>query len=74
MSRDLVISIDEKLLAEASGRAASEHQTLDQLVQQWLAEYVAGQDRIARYRQLMGRLNHVHAPEHPLTRDELNER
>jgi hypothetical protein len=74
MSRDLVISVDERLLAEASGKAASEHQSLDQLVQQWLSEYVAGQDRVERYRQLMRRLSYVRAPERRLTRDELNER
>ena len=38
MSRDLVISVDEQLLAEASGKAASAHESLDELVRGWLAE------------------------------------
>lgn len=74
MSRDLVISVEEELLAEATSKAASEHQTIDQLMQRWLAEYVAGRNRVERYRELMQRLNYVRAPEQRLTRDELNER
>lgn len=74
MSRDLIISVEEKLLAEASDKAASEHRSLDQLVQEWLTEYVAGQDRAGRYRQLMRRLSHVRAPAQKISRDELNER
>jgi hypothetical protein len=74
MSRDLVISIDEKLLAEASYKAASAHESLDELVRGWLAEYVAGQNRVEHYRQLMRRLSYVQAPRQKLTRDEMNER
>lgn len=74
MSRDLVISVEEDLLAEATSKAASEHQTIDQLMRRWLAEYVARKDRVERYRELMQRLSYVRAPEKPLTRDELNER
>jgi hypothetical protein len=74
MSRDLVISIDEELLVEASGKAASEHQSLDVFVRQWLAEYVAGKNRVERYQQLMRRLNHVRAPARKISRDEMNER
>ena len=74
MSRNLVISIDEQLLVEASGKAASEHQSLDVLVSRWLAEYVAGKNRVERYDQLMKRLSHVHAPERKISHDEMNER
>jgi hypothetical protein len=74
MSRDLVISIDEQLLVEASGKAASEHQSLDVLVNRWLAEYVAGKNRVERYDQLMKRLGRVRAPEGKISRDEMNER
>jgi len=74
MSRDLVISVEEKLLAEATSKAASEHQTIDQLMRQWLAEYVEQRTRVEHYRELMRRLDYVRAPEQRLTRDELNER
>ena len=74
MSRDLVISVEENLLAEATSKAASEHQTIDQLMQQWLVEYVERRNRVERYRELMRRLDYVRAPEQGLTRDELNER
>jgi hypothetical protein len=74
MSRDLVVSVDEQLLAEASGKAASAHESLEELVRGWLAEYVAGQNRIGRYRELMRRLDYVQAPRQKLTRDEMNER
>jgi hypothetical protein len=73
MSRDLAISIEAKLLAEATSKAASEHQTLDRLMQRWLAEYVEGRNQVEQYRELMGRLDYVRAPEQRLTRDELNE-
>jgi hypothetical protein len=74
MSRDLVISIEETLLAEATSKAASEHRTIDELMHQWLAEYVHRKNRIEQHRELMERLSYVHAPERRLTRDELNER
>jgi len=74
MSRNVVISIEEELLAEATNKAASEHLTIDQLMKQWLAEYVAGKSRVERYRELMRRLSYVRAPEQRLTRDELNDR
>jgi hypothetical protein len=74
MSRNLVISVEEELLAEAANKAASEHLTIDQLMKQWLAEYVAGKNRIECYRDLMRRLSYVRAPEQRLTRDELNDR
>jgi recombinational DNA repair protein (RecF pathway) len=74
MSKDLVISVEEKLLAEATSRAASEQQTLDQLMRQWLKEYVERKNRVEHYRELMQRLSYVRAPGWGLTRDELNER
>ncbi|MGH7953987.1 MAG: hypothetical protein ACREFE_18995 [Limisphaerales bacterium] len=74
MSRDLVISVEENLLAEATSKAASEHQSIDQLMQQWLADYVARQNRVERYRELMKRLDHVRAPAEKISRDEMNER
>ena len=74
MSRDLVISIEETLLAKATSKAASEHRTIDELMHQWLAEYVDRKNRVEQHRVLMERLSYVHAPERRLTRDELNER
>ena len=73
MSQDVVISIEESLLAEAKSRAASEHLSIDQLMYQWLAEYVAGKKRIERYRELMERLSYVEAGR-KFTREEMNER
>lgn len=74
MSRDVIISVEEKLLAEATSKAASEHQTIDQLMRKWLADYVGGKNRVAQYREMMKRLSYVRAPQRHLTRDELNER
>ena len=74
MSRDLVISIDEKLLVEASGKAASEHQTIDQIMRRLLAEYVERKNRVERHRELMQRLSYVRAPAEKVSRDEMNER
>ena len=74
MSRDLVISVDEQLLAAAESKAAGHHQSIDKLMRQWLTEYVERQNRVERHRELMKRLDYVRAPEKPLTRDELNER
>ena len=74
MSRNVVISVEEELLAEATSKAASEHQTIDQLMRKWLAEYVGRKNRVDQYREMMERLSYVRAPEQHLTRDELNER
>jgi hypothetical protein len=73
MSRDVIISVEEGLLAEAKSRAASEHLSIDTLVQKWLAEYVAGKQRVERYRELMQRLSYVSAGR-KFTREEMNER
>ena len=74
MSRDVVISVEEELLAEARRRAASEHLSIDALMQKWLSEYVAGKKRVERYRELMQRLSYVRAPAEKVSRDEMNER
>jgi len=74
MSRDLVISVEEDLLAEAKSRAASEHLSIDALMQKWLTEYVAGKKRVERNRELMQRLSYVRAPLEKVSRDEMNER
>ena len=74
MSRDLVISVDETLLAAATNKAAGEHQSIDELMRQWLTEYVERQNRVERYRELMKRLDHVRAPAEKISRDEMNER
>jgi len=74
MSRDVVISVEEELLAEAQRRAASEHLSIDALMQKWLAEYVAGKKRVERHRELMQRLSYVRAPAEKVSRDEMNER
>ena len=70
----MVISVDEDLLAAAKSKAAGEHQSIDGLVRQWLAEYVERQNRVEHHRALMERLSYVRAPAKSPTRDELNER
>ena len=73
MSRDVVISVEEELLAEAKSRAASDHQTIDQIMCRLLAEYVERKDRVERHRELMQRLSYVSAGR-KFTREEMNER
>ncbi len=73
MSRDLVISVEENLLAEAQSRAASEHQSIDQIMNRLLAEYVEQKSRLEQHRELMQRLDYVSAGR-KFTRDEMNER
>ena len=74
MSRDVVISVEDELLAEAMSRAASEHQTIDQIMRRLLAEYVERKNRVERHRELMQRLSYVRAPAEKVSRDEMNER
>ena len=74
MSRDVIISVEENLLAEAKTRAASEHLSIDTLMKKWLTEYVAGKKRVEHYRELMQRLSYVRAPIEKVSRDEMNER
>jgi DNA mismatch repair ATPase MutL len=79
MLKNITLSAEESLIAEARRRAALRNTTLNQLFREWLAE-IAGepgedeQQRIRReYDDLMERLSYVRAGR-KFTRDEMNER
>lgn len=79
MLKNITLSAEESLIAEARRHAALRNTTLNQLFREWLAD-IAGepgedeQQRIRReYDELMERLSYVRAGR-KFTRDEMNER
>ena len=73
MLKNITLSADEALIREARRQAALHNTTLNELFREWLERYVARQDSLARYEELMGRLSHVSAGR-KFTREEMNER
>jgi hemerythrin len=73
MVKNITLSADEQLIRKAREKAAREERTLNQLFREWLARYVASDDAVENYRELMRQLAHVRA-DRTFTRDEMNER
>ncbi len=73
MKKTITVTLDEDLIRQARQIAAAQGTTLEALLQTWLEAYVAGEDRVAAYRELMDRLSHVNAGR-KYSRDEMNER
>ncbi len=69
----ITLSADKNLIQQARQRAARENRSLDELIQDWLAQYVEGAHAAQKYMELMAQLDHVHATS-PYVRDETNER
>lgn len=59
--KNVTISADEVVLEQARMRARAEHRTLNELVRQWLEQYVAQPGAGGNYDGLMARLDHVSA-------------
>lgn len=73
MLKNITLSADEALIREARRQAALHNTTLNELFREWLERYIAHQNALAQYQDLMGRLNHVVAGR-KFTREEMNER
>jgi hypothetical protein len=71
--KNITLSADEALIAEARRRARNENTSLNELFREWLARYVSEPQASDRYLELMNRLGHVQAGG-TFRRDELNER
>jgi hypothetical protein len=73
MLKNITLSADEALIREARRQAALQNTTLNALFREWLERFVARQDTIADYEDLMQQLSHVNAGR-KFTREEMNER
>jgi hypothetical protein len=75
MLRNITLTADDALIDRARAIAAENHTTLNVEFRDWLASYVAGQDRAAveRFRGVMAQLGGAD-PGRTFSRDEMNER
>ena len=75
MLRNITLTAEDALIDRARAIAAENHTTLNVAFREWLAAYVAGQDRAAveRFRGVMAQLGGAD-PGRAFNRDEMNER
>ncbi|MDH4483202.1 MAG: hypothetical protein QE279_10945 [Rhodoferax sp.] len=75
MLRNITLTAEDALIDRARAIAAENHTTLNVAFRDWLAAYVAGQDRAAveRFRGVMAQLGATDAGR-TFSRDEMNER
>ena len=75
MLRNITLTAEDALIDRARAIAAANHTTLNVEFRDWLAAYVAGQDRAAveRFRGVMAQLGATN-PGRAFSRDEMNER
>jgi hypothetical protein len=71
--KNITLSADEALIAEAREAARAQKTTLNQLFRDWLVEVAGRRDREQRIVTLMERLDYVDSGG-PVTREEMNER
>ncbi|MFT4638000.1 MAG: hypothetical protein ACI8T1_001318 [Verrucomicrobiales bacterium] len=71
--KNITLSADEALIAEAREAARAQKTTLNQLFRDWLVEVAGRRDREQRIVTLMERLDYVDSGG-PFTREEMNER
>jgi hypothetical protein len=71
--KNVTLSVDEGVLAQARRRASVEHRTLNEAFRQWLGAYVAQASAAEGFDSIMARLDHVSAGRKFL-REEMNER
>jgi len=71
--KNVTISVDEGLLRRARQRAGAEHRTINELVREWMGQYVGQASAAASYEALMRRLDHVSSGRR-FTREEMHER
>jgi hypothetical protein len=73
MMKNVTLSAEDRLIAQARHRAHRERKTLNAAFREWLAAYVGQGARVARYRDLSRKLKHVSAGR-KFSREELNAR
>ena len=73
MMKNVTLSAEDRLIAQARHRAHRERKTLNAALREWLAVYVGKGARVARYRDLSRKLKHVSAGR-KFSREELNAR
>jgi hypothetical protein len=73
MLKNITLSAEDRLIAQARQRAQRERKTLNAAFREWLAAYVGKGAGPSRYRRLTSQLKHV-SSERKFSREELNER
>jgi len=73
MLKNITLSAEERVIAQARQRAHRERKTLNAAFREWLAAYIGKGAASGRYRELRRQLKHVSAGR-KFSRDELNER
>lgn len=73
MVKNITLSAEDRLIAQARARAQSESKSLNVVFREWLQRYVFGKREAGSYHKLMKTLSHVRAGRH-FSREELNER
>jgi len=73
MLKNVTLSAEDRLIAQARQRAQRERKTLNAAFREWLAAYVGKGAGAGRYRELKSKLKHISAGR-KFSRDELNER
>ena len=72
--RNITLSADEGLIADARRRAAAENTTLNAKFRLWLEEYVGRERQAAKALEIMRELQGKLRVGRKLTREEMNER
>lgn len=73
MMKNITLSVEESVIAQARRRAASENTTLNELFRTWLERYISQPLAVQQYDELMSRLDYAQAGR-KFTREEMNER
>lgn len=73
MRKNVTLSAEADLLAQARGRAQQEKTTLNAVFSEWLERYVGREAAADRYLDLMRKLSHISAGKR-FSRDEMNDR
>ena len=74
MLKNVTLSADENLIADARRRAAAENTTLNAQFRLWLEDYVGREQQAAKALQTMRELQGKLRVGRKLTREEMNER
>ncbi|MFT4176677.1 MAG: hypothetical protein QM627_08460 [Luteolibacter sp.] len=71
--KNITLSADESLIAQAREEARARHTTLNSLFRDWLAELTAQAERSKRVDELLNRLSYANSGG-KFSREEMNER
>ena len=72
MTKNITLSLDEKLIEKARKKAQKEHTSLNQLFRSWVSSYVHSEKIGLEYDALMKKMTAVSVRKY--SRDEMNER